>query len=149
MKIALFLDIDGVLHREARLADFAYVGARLEIDAAQHHFEWWPHLAELVAAHPVDLVIHSSWRHLYSLDELKDRFPSSLRDRVVGTTAGGDRYRSIMDYVQEHAVERFAVLDDVSEAFPPNWPHLIVCDPLQGVGDPAVQARILAFLEGA
>ena len=117
----LFVDFDGVFHAmDSR--DFEYCGNAL--------------------------VVHSSWRHLYPAEELIARFPAVMQPRIVGVTEGRERHQSILNYVCMNDVTRFAVLDDSPEAFPKNWPNLIVCDSQRGINDDVVLSQIRRFVEG-
>lgn len=146
MKTALFLDIDGVLHPMSAIRfDFVDRGMVTE---GEHLLRWAPILWDLIQPFDVPLIVHSSWRHIYGLDEIVNAFPLAIRYRILDVTADPRRYEGIIQYVERHQIERFAVLDDMPGAYPPSWPHLIVCDPELGISTPEVQARIRRFLEG-
>jgi hypothetical protein len=147
VKTALFLDIDGVLH-PLGASEFEEVGREL-IVTGQDLLRWVPILWELIGEVDVQLVVHSSWRHIYRLDEIVRRFPMPIRDRIFDVTAGAGRYESIVQYVERYRIDRFAVLDDLPSAFPTRWPHLIACDPELGINDPLVQDRVRHFLRYA
>ena len=70
----VFLDIDGVLRR---------IGSPLDVLDADclGHFE------AVVRAHPqVQIVISSSWRLLYRLEDLRARFTPDIGARIIGHT---------------------------------------------------------------
>ena len=143
----LFLDFDGVFHAmDSR--DFEYCGNALVVSDNPDLFQWAPLLWKIIEKHPVDLVVHSSWRHLYPAEELIARFPAVMQPRIVGVTDGRERHQSILNYVCLNDVTRFAVLDDSQEAFPKNWPNLIVCDSQRGINDDVVLSQIRRFVEG-
>ena len=143
----LFLDFDGVFHAmDSR--DFEYCGNALVVSDNPDLFQWAPLLWKIIEKHPVDLVVHSSWRHLYPAEELIARFPAVMQPRIVGVTEGRERHQSILNYVCMNDVTRFAVLDDSQEAFPKNWPNLIVCDSQRGINDDVVLSQIRRFVEG-
>ena len=143
----LFLDFDGVFHAmDSR--DFEYCGNALVVSDNPDLFQWAPLLWKIIEKHPVDLVVHSSWRHLYPAEELIARFPAVMQPRIVGVTDGRERHQSILNYVCMNDVTRFAVLDDSQEAFPKNWPNLIVCDSQRGINDDVVLSQIRRFVEG-
>ena len=143
----LFLDFDGVFHAmDSR--DFEYCGNALVVSDNPDLFQWAPLLWKIIEKHPVDLVVHSSWRHLYPAEELIARFPAVMQPRIVGVTEGRERHQSILNYVCMNDVTRFAVLDDSPEAFPKNWPNLIVCDSQRGINDYVVLSQIRRFVEG-
>lgn len=141
----IFLDIDGVLHpfnSESSPPSAAYpeiVGENL--------FCWAPLLAEIVGATEVQIVIHSTWRHRYSLAAIRDQFPESVRARVSGCTRGMGRLEGILQYVEEHAIKDFLVLDDIADFFPADWPHLLLCAGEAGISDPRVQEKLREFLD--
>ena len=140
----IFLDIDGVLHpfgSDAALSGDA--GAKI---AGEGLFCWAPLLAEILGAAKVHLVIHSTWRHRHSLAAIRNLFPDSLRERVTGCTRGLGRFEGIREYVEEHAIGDFLVLDDIADFFPPDWPNLLVCAGETGISDPVVQAKLRLFL---
>ena len=147
MEMILFLDFDGVFHAmDSR--DFEYCGNALVVSDNPDLFQWAPLLWKIIEKHPVDLVVHSSWRHLYPAEELIARFPVAMQPRIVGVTEGRERHQSILNYVCMNDVTRFAVLDDSPEAFPKNWPNLIVCDSQRGINDDVVLSQIRRFVEG-
>ena len=147
MESILFIDFDGVFHAMAD-RDFEYCGSDLVVSDNPNLFQWAPLLWDVIEPYPIELVVHSSWRHLYPTDELIARFPLVMQPRITGVTEGRERHRSILDYVRMHDVQRFAVLDDSPEAFPDNWPNLIVCDAQRGINDAAVLTQIRSFVAG-
>jgi hypothetical protein len=146
MKTALFVDIDGVLHPMSAIA-FDFVDREMVI-GGEDLLRWAPILWDLIQPFDVPLIVHSSWRHIYRLDEIVSTFPLPIRSRILDVTSDPGRYEGIVSYVERHRIERFAVLDDMPGAFPPGWPHLITCDPELGISAPDVQERIKRFLEG-
>ncbi|MHB1665944.1 HAD domain-containing protein [Thiomonas sp.] len=116
----LFLDFDGVLHALDGAEDFRHV----------------PLLATVIAPHAVDLVITSSWKIGYALDEMVERLGPVLGARVVGITpevrpfASGYRQREVEAW-QEASHRRTAhwlALDDDPQLFDPDCPNLLLCD---------------------
>ena len=147
VKSILFVDFDGVFHAmESR--DFEYCGNALVVSDNPDLFLWAPLLWKIIEPHPVELVVHSSWRHLYSAGELIARFPAAMQPRIAGVTEGRERHQSILNYVCMNDVKRFAVLDDSPEAFPENWPNLILCDSQRGINDAEILAKIRHFVAG-
>ena len=145
MNAILFVDFDGVFHAmDSR--DFEYCGNALVVADNPNLFQWVPLLWQIIEPHPVDLVVHSSWRHLYPAEELIARFPVAMQSRIVGVTEGRERHQSILNYICMNDVQRFAVLDDSPEAFPEGWPNLIVCDSQCGINDDEVLAKICQFV---
>ncbi|MFZ4538204.1 HAD domain-containing protein [Propionivibrio sp.] len=146
MKAILFVDFDGVFHAmDSR--DLEYSGSVLVVSDNPDLFQWAPLLWQIIEPYPVELVVHSSWRHLYPADELIARFPAAMQPRIAGITEGRERHQSILNYACMNDVKRFAVLDDSPEAFPGNWPNLIVCNSQRGINDADVLEKIRTFVE--
>ena len=121
----LFLDFDGVLHSMSGYRDEPF--CRL------------PLLEEVLINTDVDIVISSSWRFQYSLEELKDRL-GQLGPKVVATT--GDphvgsypRFNEILKYAETHQISNWRALDDASYEFPSTEMRVFVCNPNVGVED--------------
>jgi hypothetical protein len=147
MRSVIFADIDGVLHPND--------AARMELSGdtwqavGEQLFIWVPLLWQIIEPHEVGIVIHSTWRYSYALDELRDFFPEAIRGRILAVTERGARHESIVQYVETHGVEDYIVLDDMPQEFPLAWNRLVVCDGKEGVADESVQACIRQFLENA
>ncbi len=134
MEPLLFLDFDGVLHPTSGRPNDRFCRGEL--------------LGEALAGSRCAIVISSSWRHHYSLGELIEALPSSLRDRVIGAT--GDphvgrwpRYNEIATYLRQvGGGAAWRALDDSWIEFPEACAQLIVCDPNVGfAGTQAAQLR--------
>ena len=129
----LFADFDGVLH--PTLA----AGADPSGDAlvSTKHFGWVPALEGALRGHPdVRVVVHSTWRYRYDLEELRGVL-GSLAPRVIASTRSDlPRYDSILDWLQLNPrCTDFRILDDDANEFPSPMPsELIICNPLTGVG---------------
>jgi hypothetical protein len=132
----LSLDFHGVLHPTA--------------DGAQRmavtHFGWLPHLSRLLAPHlEVMLLVHSTWRHRYNLQELRLLLGDTLRPRVVAAAPDGDdRWRAIQAWAaaQTGSLD-LLIIDDARGEFPTTMPFtLLVCDPSSGLSDLRVQHSI-------
>lgn len=143
----LFVDFDGVFH-STDSRDFEYRGNDLVVSDNPDLFQWVPLLWPIIEPHPVQLVVHSSWRHLYPPEDLIARFPLTMQQRIAGVTEGRERHQSILNYVCMNEVKRFAVLDDSAANFPEGWPHLIACDSKRGINDVAVLEKIRQFVAG-
>ena len=147
MHPVLFADIDGVFHPDD--------AARMELNGdtwqavGEQLFCWAPLLWQIIEPHNVHIVIHSTWRYSYALDELRDFFPIVLRHRIYAVTQHGARHESILQYVETPGVEDFIVLDDMPQEFPLAWDRLVVCDGKQGLANVEVRERIRRFLENA
>lgn len=141
----IFVDFDGVFHA-TNSRDFEYRGNDLVVSDNPDLFQWATLLWQIIEPHPVVLVVHSSWRHLYPAEELIARFPPVMQPRIVGVTQGRERDQSIRNYVCMNNVKRFAVLDDSPEAFLGIWPSLIVCNSQRGINDEQVLESIRRFV---
>lgn len=139
---ALFLDFDGVLHRFDQCL-LVRDGDNLSV-TGEGMFGYWPVLVEALAPYPeLPIVVHSSWRYLYSCEELKEMLPRPLAQRVVHTTGTElARYPSIQAFVAAHGVKRYLILDDEARDFPSGVPELILTPAIQGVSCPHVQRKL-------
>lgn len=134
----LFLDFDGVLHRNRCLPGDC--------------FNLLPALAGTLAPFDHDIVISSSWRFHYSIRYLTKLFPDTLRNRIIGTTGEGHpgsyaRWEEIQAYLECHPTSNWRALDDFDWEFPPACPQLIHCDGDRGCQD-AQRRRIENWLSG-
>jgi hypothetical protein len=96
-------------------------------------------LEATLAAPPCDcqIVVSSSWRFHYSLDELRGQL-GGLSPLVVGVTpeirpCSDQRYHEIMEVVLSHGLGRWIALDDAINEFPPDCANLLPCDPRHGL----------------
>jgi hypothetical protein len=116
----LFLDIDGVLHPDgAPCLSTLDDGHGLLIKAenlfvtGELLFCWLPVLVELLQETTVAIVIHSSWRNQFDLEQIVRHFPESLQQRILGATVGADRHMSIPTFAAQHGIGDYVVLDDL------------------------------------
>lgn len=149
----LFLDIDGVLHpngvarvyvRRSEAGDF--LGHRV---LGSGLWQWSEPLASLLREYPeVEVVLHSTWRHEISLEDIKKHMPPELAERVTALTPKQvpERLDSIRAFCTTHAVERFVVVDDSIGQFPTAFAQLVPCGE-RGLSDPATIAALRAKLE--
>ncbi len=128
----LFLDFDGVLHRHN-------TGT----------FSKLPLLCTFLREHQsIVVVISSTWRNEFSLQELKEFFPVDLRARIVDTTPldahkgsaqalqlGRARSEEISQWLSTHTVQHFAILDDEERLFTAHRSRLVVTDGAEGIGE--------------
>ena len=148
----LFLDFDGVLHPPKAIA-----GARPPLTPAQilagwpQTFQHLPLLAQLLQGHAdVSVVVSSSWRLFLNEQELaellspiKDWYVGALHPRVT------QRDEAIMQWLSEHQIADYVVLDDVPKFFagyPSQWPNLMVCNPALGLAEPKIRDQLSAWL---
>jgi len=144
MRKVIFTDIDGVLH-PVDAAQVEWEGSRWRA-VGKDLFCWAPLLWNLIEPYPVDLVIHSTWRYNYSLEELREWFPEPMRNRIVDVTGWFSRHESIVNYAEEKGIENFLVLDDMPEEFPEGWTPLVCCRGDSGLKDEVVRQRVSAFV---
>ncbi len=130
----IFLDFDGVIHGETE------VGSR--------PFNKLPLLEEALSGVDTDfqIVISSSWRFHYTLEDLRSNL-GLLKNYVVGVTpevraVAEFRYREILEVVQPYALTDWVAIDDADYAFPEGTENLIWCDPRHGLT--GVEADLLA-----
>ena len=126
----LFLDFDGVLHPS--LSD------------SSKNLCHAPMLAGLISEYPCNIVISSSWRFQYSLEEIKKMLPKSIAYCVRGTTGNAyegpyPRFNEIKFYLQVHGktLVDWKALDDSME-FPPDCNNLIRCNFRTGLEQPQI-----------
>lgn len=131
----LFLDFDGVTHPEPCFQE--NVLCRL-------------HLIEAVLLEfpSVDIVISSSWREHYPLEELREFFSPPLRPRVIGVTPSIKNPSSdwlpghIPQFERQWEIETWMkanrpwgtpwlAIDDRAHWFMPDCPHLLLLDSLE------------------
>ncbi len=124
MKKLLFLDFDGVLHP---------LGQGDEVLFSKSH-----DMAKVLENSSCKIVISSSWRFHYSLDQLRKFLPPAIRGLVCDRT--GDpcfghypRYQEIKNYMAEREIADWRVLDDSFLEFPCSCKQLIDCNPNTGI----------------
>ena len=130
MVLILFLDIDGCLRRSSTPL------YKLESHLVENLERF---VAELEKGGPVEIVITSTWKTAFSLDQIRSHFPHSLRLKIIGATpsfpaADGSRYEEIRTYLRLNGLERknWIAIDDDPFGFPPNLENLILVDPEVG-----------------
>ena len=136
----IFLDFDGVLRR----ADSPQY--QLDEDCLVCFQD------SVRALGDVQIVISSSWKDAFSLEDIKGRFDPDIADRIVGTTPSAQR---IDGHAREEEVEaflrargweqrRWIAIDDVSDHYEPAA-NLVLTDPTRGFDrDAAVSLRQMA-----
>ena len=132
----LFLDFDGVMHPASYIK-------------GQQRFCNAPWLEAVLAKHPLRIVVSSSWRFHYPMDQILGSMPPKLAQAVVGATGEAHigpwaRFHEIKAWLAQHApLADWRAADDAVFEFPKPCPELIVCDPQDGFG--AKQAGELAL----
>lgn len=143
MKKILFLDFDGVLHSDG-IALFSRLGLLEEY---------------LLKMPEIEIVISSTWRETQGLDELKNYFSPSLRDKITGVTPSledgydcGGRQREIHAFLDSAGLNAgnatWVALDDMALFFEDGYPHLILADSSTGF-DESNGNSLLAWYNGA
>lgn len=145
MSKVLFLDVDGVLHPNGAVMEMSD-GTISSIKA----FRWLDILIKCLDGFPdIEVVLHSSWRHGWPvIEDLKKMLPKYLASKVVGVTPLDtfDRYPSILEYIDNHQVTDYVIVDDDKYAFPLGLATLVLCDSNTGLSDPDVEGKLYAAL---
>ncbi len=120
--LTVFLDIDGVLRRNSAPK------YKLEAPLVTKLGHWIR-----VQEKEVELVISSTWKDAFPLDEIRSMFPLALRVKIVGRTptlTGGDypRFDEVKAYNIKHGVEEWIAFDDQPDLFPPGLPNVVAID---------------------
>ncbi len=135
----LFLDFDGVLHPTLATPKQLFSKATMLVDVIERWQPW--------------VVISSSWRFHFSLEEILSRLPDAVAIQVRGKTGEAHigkhaRWNEIQDYCSRHRTADWRALDDSSFEFPQNCHELIRCDGAIGLTSLEV-ARIESWLSDA
>lgn len=144
-RTTIFLDFDGVLHPSEYLS-FKVIDGELVV-GEDLRFCWAGCLLDLIRQTDTQLVIHSSWRHSYSLEQLRKMLPLGLGERVVAVTVGEGRYGSILDYVEAESVIKYIILDDSGYEFPIECNELLLCRESVGLSCLEIQMKLADFLK--
>lgn len=159
--LAVFLDIDGVLHPDAAMYHARRGIYMCPVEAPGHVlFEWLHILDEALQPYPqVRLVLSSSWCIRPGYSATLKRFPAKLRKRFVGGTfhwryhgvnavemekfLDMPRGMQILQDVERRQPLQWLALDDSAEGWP-EWAldNLIRCDGCTGLSSPSVQAEL-------
>lgn len=141
MGMLLFLDIDGVLRRmDSPLYE-------LDKDCL-HHFE------ESLRSFPeVKIVITSSWRLAFSLDEMKKLFSEDISRRIIGVTPISNylddhhRYKEVLAYLKkiENGKQKWIAVEDDPDYYPPGC-NVLLIDPNRGFDGQAAR-QLTCMLE--
>lgn len=144
----LFLDFDGVLHRDGAPVDelFCHI----------------PLLEEALRRCPgVDVVISSSWREVHPLDEIQEYFSPDIGARIIGITPARPELATIptelwsfvreaecVAWIMEHRPSPpWIALDDQAWRFRPFCPNLLLIDGKTGL-TPEKAEHLVRRLQG-
>ncbi|NEX63997.1 HAD domain-containing protein [Noviherbaspirillum galbum] len=141
----IFLDVDGVLHPASAAIRFSLAGSPRANAQALWLFRWAWILDELLAPYPdVGIIVHSDWRLFLSSGELQSLL-GPLGRRFIGVTPRGPRPESVAAVLETADVEDHLVLEaGIDNAVQSSCQ--VRCDPMAGLQDFRVQARIRAWL---
>jgi len=122
----LFLDFDGVLHPS--LSDNKDRFSKVNL------------LSQALTSSKCQIIISSSWRFQFTLDQLKKMLPRSISNLVVDTTGEAitgqyARYNEIkywLESIQKPFADWMAIDDAINE-FPPDCRSLIATKSSQGI----------------
>lgn len=135
----IFLDIDGVLVPEKKFESLVAQEDLLKFDPiCLQLFE------DILRRYPeVFVVISSSWREIFTFDQVRPLFSPKIVERVAGFTPFLDtqiihqhqylRYQEVLEFLQQNnAVGDFWVaIDDIREHYPPDV-NVVVTDAYNG-----------------
>lgn len=136
MTVYLFLDFDGVLHKNGSKA-----------------FEQADLFAKAISNYDVKIVFSTSWREYSNLEKLKVRLPLNIQEKCVGLTPvikekmPHPRYHEIQKYLKDN---KWIALDDMRVLFPVNCPELFLLNGSEGFTKHAIKllrTRIENLLE--
>jgi hypothetical protein len=144
--IYVFLDFDGVLLPTPRPG--AGVPPRPWADPAPH-CDWslvQPLAKALARYQEIHLVVSSTWRQFYKIDELQ-RILEPLRVAGITGHSQGSRYEEIRAYMYKKREQWLALDDDDQDwADDERW-RLIKCDEHVGLNDPSRLEELVAKIE--
>lgn len=146
----IFLDFDGPLHPST-----AIEGIRQPPDEAacldRNLFRWAIHLDILLSKlsnekrSSILIAAHSSWRKIPGLSQqlIRQLLGPRLAKQYVGMTRPDlPRWESIQEMCARAEFDDILIIDDAKDEFPAGLAQLVVCNPLKGLSDPAIQAQI-------
>lgn len=122
LPVVLFLDFDGVLHHFFPIADSS--------DAGNQHFAFLPNFEQAVRAcqRDVEIVISSTWRKLYPLDQIKQHFSPDIAEKIIGVTpvldlgnARGSRQIEVEAWLKDNRPHsQWVGIDDMPDLYEKN-----------------------------
>jgi len=122
----LFLDFDGVLHPSLCNDKDKFSNAKL--------------LEEALSPSSCQIIISSSWRFQFTLDQLKKVLPKTVSNLVTDTTGEAitgqyARYNEIKHWLEskQKPFADWMAIDDAINEFPPDCTNLIATKSSQGI----------------
>ena len=123
----LFLDFDGVLRR-AGSPEYQF-----DADCLEQFQETLRVLSE------VEIVMSSSWKEAFSLNDIKRHFVPDIASRIIGVTPGGlrvdnhQRHREVFAFLRRHGWEQrpWVAIDDDPENYRLGA-NVVVTEPTKG-----------------
>jgi hypothetical protein len=147
---AIFIDFDGVMHPSTAIETLDTKLPLLPQVQALDLFRWTYVLADMLHDHPdVMLFVHSSWGHMLDNTAMRQVLGPLAQDgRYFSVTNTGisQREASIADMVDKAQLDSFLILDDAHAEFSALRKHLVVCNPLIGITEPAVKQSVVNWL---
>lgn len=125
--LTVFLDIDGVLRRHSAKQ------YKLELPLVANLQRW---IAKQTKE--VELVISSTWRYVYTLDQIRAMFPITLRFKIVGQTptlinaCEHQRYKEVIAYNHKYGIENWVAFDDQPDLFPSGISNVVAINGEEG-----------------
>lgn len=148
-----FLNLDGVVHPP----ETSYIWNE-KLPDEPRPFVWAESLRPVVERWNLDIVLRSSATTFVREDILLSSMPLWLRGRLIGKTQpthihitldwirkSNTSLGVIRNYVKQHDLKHWVVLADDDDGWPEDPDirrHLVLCDPLEGVTNPATMARL-------
>lgn len=148
----LSLDIDGVLHPQAAAPEFeiypAATPGELRAVGLLLHCDL---LAEILEPYPlIQLLVHSSWRHVYSAARFRELL-APLGSRIVAVAPPRifDREAALLDLMARRQIARakLIVLDDQPALFTALRDRVVFCSPQMGLAEPTVIGALRSAFE--
>jgi HAD domain in Swiss Army Knife RNA repair proteins len=141
----LFIDFDGVLHPSPEHGSLGPSALYMQVGP----LGWLPLLCGALREHgDVEVVVHSSWRDVFSVEELSEML-SDLGERRIAVAPPGARHSAIEAWLRaEGEGIEYLVLDDDASEFPhpaPSW--LVICNPKSGISGEGILGRLQFWLK--
>ena len=137
----IFLDIDGVMRTHNSDLNWSRELNQPVPNPFKRLFskDAMENLNYLVTLTGAKVVITSTWRMYYTLTELKNLFRErGFIGQIIGTTSVGDtRGEEIVQWLNEHRIDNFVVIDDNIKDILNRIPDckVVKCNPLNGLDE--------------